>query len=456
MVAAIARAYPGVQDAVLRSRLVPHFGALTGAVTVTGNAGNYSVDQIATGVTGSVSVTGVAPALETGPYLHAVTGTVTVTGIAPPYSSGLQAYEVRALSGGYAPSVGETTMWDAVPTAWQTGDPVGNPKRVITAWSGGIYDQSTGMLWIHGGGHADSAFNGWIAYDVRDDGGVPAGFSLLGASLSDLADVPVTVANHETYSDGLPGSIHSYDGMAIIAAGVAFRVGGSLYRSGNFSAKAWSVNLSTGASTELAAPPAPKRWSVVYDSTANKVLGVYHNEAVYAFYDVSGNAWSSAKFFANSSLVAPNDGLLIRDTTRGTLLAIGGTRSAMYSVDWGAETVTQLGDITWTGDTTIVGLDGLSGFYDSADDAFWIFGGNNVSGSGAAGYVSVARIDAADLVTPASVAVAETSLTGDTMGIDATTQGSWKRFAWMPDTRQIVFVSRAESPAYVIQLPDAA
>lgn len=460
MVAAIARAYPGAQFATLRSRLVPHYGALTGSASVQGNAGTYSSDQVVTGAVGSVSVTGMAGTLQTGPFLQGATGSVTVTGNAPPYWAGLAGYEVRALSGSYAPSIGETTFWDAVPVAWQTGDPsTGNPRRVITAWNGGVYDPATGILWVTGGGHDDSAFPAWVGYDLNDYAGRPGGFALLAATLSDLADVPARTpaGDHFTYSDGLPGSVHTYNGIVRVGANDLIRYGGSIYSSGNWARQTWRLNASDGTYTAMADGPAINTGSNAwYDSASGKTLVFPNNQARFDFHRVSADTWKGITFFADSGLVAPQDGTLVMDTTRNNLIALGGTRSAVYSIDWAAETVTQLGDITWTGDTTIVGLDGLSAFYYAADDAVWVLGGNNISGAGAAGYAAIARIDAADLATPASVAVVETTLTGDTIGIDATTQGSFGRFAWIPDRRQIVLISRAESPPYVIQLPDAA
>ena len=129
-------------------------------------------------------------------------------GPTPGYISSLADFEVALLDGGRAPANGMLSMSDITPNEWRNNDPGSLDLRaVIIAWNGGA--KGTGSrLFVHGGGHTDSANNGLYIFDYSG-GSQPTGWT----TPLQISSVSAVRANGATYSDGLPTAVHTYDGM---------------------------------------------------------------------------------------------------------------------------------------------------------------------------------------------------------------------------------------------------
>jgi hypothetical protein len=177
-----------------------------------------------------------------------------VSTAAPAYLAGMADYEVRALTGGYAPTNGNTTNADVIPAEWQAGG-TGTRLGTYYAFSGGFSDEQAGLLYVHGGGHGDSANNGIYYFDVNGVN-APTGWSLVPNTLSAVADVPMTEEVHTFYNDGLVGSTHSYDGMVFDPDNkIMYRFGGSPWRLGTLPGTAFKFDIATTTWTQLQTAP---------------------------------------------------------------------------------------------------------------------------------------------------------------------------------------------------------
>ena len=96
---------------------------------------------------------------------------VEVGAQSPSYISSMSDYGIRALTGTYAPTNGNETMRSVKPADWLTDD------NIIAPWSGGPYAISGTKLFVHGGGHGDSANNGMYVYDFSGTS-APTGWTL--------------------------------------------------------------------------------------------------------------------------------------------------------------------------------------------------------------------------------------------------------------------------------------
>ena len=145
-------------------------------------------------------------------------GTVSVSGgssatttcLAPPppaglpqYMGGMADFEIRNLTGSYAPLVGET-MFSVLPAEWRNST---SAAPVFSTWSGGSGDAASMKLYCRGGGHGDSGNNGLYIYNFSGSTR-PTGWSIAPNSLSALA---VALNSSTVYSDNKPTSVHSYD-----------------------------------------------------------------------------------------------------------------------------------------------------------------------------------------------------------------------------------------------------
>jgi hypothetical protein len=108
---------------------------------------------------------------------------------------------------------------------------------VVEAWNSGIADTKRNRLIIWGGGHNDYFGNEVYALDLN---------SLAMQRLNNPSPVGNVTSCPETYTDGAPGSRHSYAGLSYIAhADRMFVWGGSKSNCGYFSTGTWTLNLAT-------------------------------------------------------------------------------------------------------------------------------------------------------------------------------------------------------------------
>jgi hypothetical protein len=135
------------------------------------------------------------------------------------------------------------------------------------------------------------------------------------------------------------------------------------------------------------------------------------------------------------------------DTSRSRGINIGGSTNILYTINWSAETVTTTA-LSPSGSTAILSTGGLSCFYDSARDSYWIFGGKYDS----AGWQNIYEMNAS------TFAVTAHALTGTAIVVDSSTPmaGSWGRNVFLSAYRAIGIVAKHDQPASIIRLPAAS
>lgn len=363
----------------------------------------------------------------------------------PEYISSMTDYQVRQMTGTYAPTNGNETMEDVTPSEWLTSDPASNQglPSVINAWCGGGKGIGTKLI-VHGGGHDDSANNGVYVFDYRGTT-KPTGWTL-----PDISAVSAVVNASQTYSDGRPTSIHSYDGQVYAHdLDTFFRFGGANYNTaGGFTDAAFKYNFATDTWTQLPdypGTPFPEA-TCCYDEASGKILVTFPDQANAAFYRIVANTWSSVK-----SASGAREPCMAYDHTRSRALLMGDGNAYRVIIDWSAETLT-FASISATGATALIGDNALAAFYDEDADCFWIFGG----GSASPGYGTIYRIAGGELDSTSGVAVTSHALSVNmaAAGFETPYNGSFGRFIFMRDWRAIGFVTRTDAAPYVIKLPE--
>jgi hypothetical protein len=174
----------------------------------------------------------------------------------PAWAAGLADRQVRNLTGTtYGPTNGKTSIADptegvlgsgVVPAVWNFRSQGWGSDDITAAWSGGRGDLAGRRLFVHGGGHADSANNGMYIYEFGT-GDRPVGWKLAGTaygtagcSLSPIATAGLYNGGSDwgpgsdnVYADNRPTSVHSYDQSWFNSAQQRYyRFGGSAFESG--------------------------------------------------------------------------------------------------------------------------------------------------------------------------------------------------------------------------------
>lgn len=354
----------------------------------------------------------------------------------PAYVSDLSAYEVRALTGSYAPT-GEETMQDATPSEWLTSDPGTLDLRgVIDAWGGGIGDPDGARVFVKGGGHNDSANNGLYIYDFNGTT-KPTGWTVKFQSA--VSDV---ISTSKFYADGLPSALHAYDNLGYVD-GEVFVFGGYVY--GNPSTTtpySYNIAAETVGSVSNLPQGATSRGFTVYDPATNKLFfGSVGSLFSCAFFDVASRTYGSDSVSSPPTSV---DAVAALDTSRSRLVMLGSGRNLLWTLDFSTDSLVSESTFSPSGSTSILSNSGLSAFYDADRDSFWIFGGKD----GSPGYSNLYEMDAS------SFAITAHSLTGDSFAsLPSDHQGSYKRFVFFPEWRAIGFVIRHNVAPYIIRLP---
>jgi hypothetical protein len=125
-------------------------------------------------------------------------------------------------------------VWPPQPT------PPGNPTAVVKAWSGGTYDTRRDRLVLHGGGHGDYAGNELYVFDVKT-----FKWSRPWGPSKEVPNIRLEPEGSDTYSDGNPASVHSYDGLVYLPVqDKLWRGGGGLWSgSGRGTRACWQFAL---------------------------------------------------------------------------------------------------------------------------------------------------------------------------------------------------------------------
>ena len=364
------------------------------------------------------------------------------SGEIPAYISALDAFEVARLDGTLAPINSNIAMRDVTPNEWQTSDP-GNSglQGVITAWNGGA--KATGSsLYVHGGGHTDSANNGLYVYDFSGNGSPQGWLSPL--KISSLSAV---TESRDTYSDGLPTAVHTYDGFVFASHNQhIYRFGGSQYLNGFMTNASFKYDLQSDVWTQVPDYPAQAGGAkTLYDPASGKIFVTMNDALVGYFYRTDTDSWSGSKDYGGNGF--PFNSMGAFDRTRNRGIIVGDDETSLLSIDFVAETV-NVTSFDPSGSTGILSGSGISAVYDPNLDVYWIFGGS----SGSSGWSNMYQMNA----DGPPWTVTSVPLTGEAIVRTNGMVGSWGRFVLMPNWRAIGLVASVDSPAFVIKLPGEA
>jgi hypothetical protein len=390
-----------------------------------------------------------ALALALGVLVISIAPLFAQSGTAPTYISAMVPYQVRALTGTYAPTNGNGVTIRNVTAAkaseWLTNDPGGTGLDLLAvtkAWSGGFAAISGSKLYVHGGGHDDSANNGVYVFDYSGTDR-PAGWTL--PSISAVSAVEADTNN--VYADGRPTSVHTYNGTIYAHHNNRlYRIGGSFYKGGNLAH--YSIRYDIGSNTWTQLPNFPgggtyALFNTIYDPSSGKILAGFAGYSYAAFLRTSNDTWSSIK---NTNASFGSEGCGAFDPTRNRGILVGEGSNHVVTIDWNAETVTA-STLNASGATAMLSQAG-SCFYDSATDRYWLFGGeyrddNNFKSPG---WTTLYEMNAE------TFAITAHPLTGDTIPMQYQ-WGSYGRFVFMPAWRAIGTVASVDGAAVVIKLP---
>jgi hypothetical protein len=381
------------------------------------------------------------------PVVHAVSAiaialcfsTSTWAQTAPAYISSMAPFDVRPLSGTYAPSNGKGTIASVTPSEWLTSDPSSLGLRgVVDAWSGGAKGIGT-KLFVTGGGHNDSANNGLYTFDFAGTD-KPTGWET-----PIISPVSAVRSAQPTYSDGKPSAIHTYDGVVYAHHNnFIYRFNGVYYfPAGGFTNSVFKLNVATGAWTQLPNYPGGQGSAMtLYDPVSEKIFVSKQEVTTGYFFRTATDAWSAAKNYGGTGI--STDSIAAWDSKRGRGIIVGDGRNYLVTVNFSAETVA-LSSLGASG--TILSQGGISAVYDAVADVYWLFGG----GSGSPGYSNLYEMNAQTFaITPHALSQ---SMAG---GVSSDNQGTYGRFVFMQNWRAIGTVTSTSGSAFVIKLPGTA
>jgi len=377
----------------------------------------------------------------------------------PSYASDMVDYEVRQLTGSYAPVSGFESMEDVTPTAWVNED-VNGPGRtfygVISAYSGGSGSVVTyiedARLVVHGGGHNDSGNNGFYLYDVRESGGAPTGWEN-GVDISDNGIVVQGTGPAE--SDGRARSVHTYSGLVFAPdRNLYYRHGGAIFNgNGGVVQHFWEYDPTAAQGsrwTQLTNVPGASNSTMgaFYDQATGKTVAIDPGAGAWV-YDIDAGTWSSE---AGLTLFDNFDTTVGYDPSRNTAVVTMNNGNARYvTFNLSTDTITAQGSITWTGDTAVVSDDSAR-VYDPTLDVWWFVGGSST-----ANYDTIAYATGADLAAGGNVAVTEVALSANmaATGFNEGIVGTFNRTLLVDDARLLFTVHRVDEAPWAIKLPDS-
>lgn len=339
----------------------------------------------------------------------------------PVYVASMSPFQVRSLSGSYAPSNGTSTLQSVMPSIWAGNDDIMRP------WSGGAKSTSGSKMYVHGGGHSDSSNNSLTSFDFAGTSR-PTGWAVENAGQTGVSsDISVG-------SKGAPISVHTYDGMVDMGAAL-YRFGGSAYPNGFMTSQMVRFDKSNATWTRLPNYPGGGfAGMAIGNSSAGKILAMerWATFFTYAFYRVATNNWGSLK---NASNQWPDDGSAAWNPATNTGICLSGSDGFSMSIDWSAETITQT-----RRSFTNMGT-GPALVFDPTRNVYWCWGGQ---GNNSTLYE----------IHPTTFAVTSHALTGNApLTPESGSRGSFGRHVFMDSWRAIGSVASRSSPAYIIRLP---
>lgn len=341
----------------------------------------------------------------------------------PAYIASMAPFQVRSMSGSYAPSNGTSTLRSVMPSMW------GGDDDIMRPWSGGAKSITGTKMYVHGGGHGDSSNNGLYSFDFSGTSS-PSGWAVENQGQTRVSgDSGLSVG-----ATGYPVSVHTYDGMVDMGPAL-YRLQGSTYPTGNFGAQIVRFDKANKVWTRLPNYPGGQGGGMAVASPASgKILYMerWMTYFTYGFYRVGANNWSTIR---NVGSQWPSDGTAAFNPTSNTGLCISSDVAYSIGIDWSAETVTQT-----SRSLTSMGS-GVSLVWDPTASRYWCFGG-------------AGRNTTLYEINPTSFAVTAHTLTGNApLSPESDSRGHFGRWVFMDEWRAIGSVSSRNGAPFVIRLP---
>lgn len=365
------------------------------------------------------------------------------------YLNGMSAYQVRALSGTYAPTNGVETMRAATNATWEATNHSGD---IAAFWSGGHGDPVRREIASWGGGHVDVSNNGIYVYDFNGTT-KPTGFKVLPGSQSSTP--PSTSSSSESYSDGKPSARHTYDGV-VYTGGKLFSFFGSIWNNGNTTQKTRIFTPGSPGSWDSAGVSAPSIINpqgfatglTAFDPVTKRVFVAAATLNGYGIFDTNTTAYVASGGLSGMS-GWQDDFCLGLDTTRNRVVAFGAGYTQSWTVNFASPSVSS----SISHGNFRNGIEMYSPIYDSVRDRFWLWGGR-----GSSGYTSITEVNAATLTVVAERSIASgsdlVSVASSPGGSSSDIAGLWKRVVMLGANNEAIgFIPTFTSPAYVIKLP---
>lgn len=244
---------------------------------------------------------------------------------------------------------------------------------VISAWSGGAWDEPNRRLLITGGGHGDYAGNELYQWDA-----VTAAFSRLNnpsgavgntGTLNDGND-----ATNPAHFDGRPRSAHTYGNLPM-RDGVMWNFQGSTYSSGFGICGAWKFvgnDWARNGTTTFGA----SYGSTLYDASREKFIRIVSGNGRPIWYDPVADSTSQMAHWTNNDaqemygVIDPRRDLVVQFSKYVTLLKLDDTADAVVA--------TQSGTVPdWAALSTADNPSRAGVVYDYANDRFLVWHGTS-------------------------------------------------------------------------------
>lgn len=311
---------------------------------------------------------------------------------------------------------------------------LGVKPDVMGSWSGGVYDSSRERLVIWGGGHLNYDGNELYAFDFNT-------FNWI--QLTKTTPKDQRVKSVQVYDDGLPTSVHTYDGLQYLPTlDKFFASGGSIWGSGGCSGGTWLYDFN--------AVPAESGWLDIADDKAG--CGMYS-----AYDSATGNIWygswgnlyefdplnlsspwttringTAAESFYRTAAIDPN---------RRKMVVLGGLsggspETVIYDIS-NANAVT--GGVVVTNGATEIENSNAAGFeFDPVSDRFVAWNGGNQVYTFKLDDLEWSRVEPAitNLITPSIPA----------------NRATYGRFRYVPSKNLFVLVNHMQQNVFIYKL----
>ncbi|MEW5979028.1 MAG: Ig-like domain-containing protein [Acidobacteriota bacterium] len=302
------------------------------------------------------------------------------------------------------------------------------PQSVMSAWCGGAFDTRRNRLMIHGGGHADYAGNEIYVFDLST-----STWSRLWGPSANSSIYPVSSVQQETYYDGNPSSVHTYNGLLYLPTqDKLWRGGGSLWSgSGGGSRASWMFNI-TNSTWERKADSTYLGVSQVaaYDPVTGHIFGFSDRYQIIE-YDPSANTWTNRASMGGIYMGEDVSGVI--DPQARLFVAMGNGHVIVY--DLNSKTVRNQ---TTSGGSSIVNARGPGLTYDSTLQRI----------VGWAGGTSVYSLNTSNWTWTQHTAASGNSVSPST----PTPVGVFSRFQYIPSKNVYILVNSVGTSVYAFKV----